>query len=159
MEIFLATLIPSLNACSSRMTSGEKRFGQLLENKLEDDYLCWYDIAIGEKTLHPDFIVFHPGRGLLVLEVKDWNLATFLSVDKQRAQIITDHGVKHVLNPIEQARQHMYAVTSKLERDQQLVMQEGSWAGKLIFPYGHGLVLTSVNRKQFDDGLFVLIEY
>ncbi|SOZ14434.1 hypothetical protein CBM2609_A170098 [Cupriavidus taiwanensis] len=38
------------------------------------DYLCWYDVAIGEKTKHPDFIVFHPNRGLLVLEVKDWRL-------------------------------------------------------------------------------------
>ena len=107
----MATLIPALNSCLSRMTSGEKRFASRLEDKLEDDYLCWYDVSIGERTRHPDFVVFHPSRGLLVLEVKDWKLDTIHSMDKQNAAILTDHGIKHVLSPMEQARQYMFAVT------------------------------------------------
>ena len=53
------------------MTGGEKRFAARLEQKLEDDYLLWYDVAVGSKQLHPDFIILHPLRGLLILEVKD----------------------------------------------------------------------------------------
>lgn len=147
----MATLIPALGACRSRMTSGENRFAQRLEAKLDDDYLCWYDVAVGEKTLHPDFVVFHPNRGLLVLEVKDWKLATLQRIDKQHAVILTDHGAKHVLNPLEQARQYMYAITSKLERDPQLVWPSGSLKGKPFFPYGHGVVLSTITRKQFDS--------
>jgi hypothetical protein len=56
------------------MTSGEKRFAVRLEQKLDDDYLIWYDVPIGKKQLHPDFIILHPLRGLLVLEVKDWKI-------------------------------------------------------------------------------------
>jgi hypothetical protein len=146
----MAILIPAIGSCVSRMTSGEKRFAYRLEDKLEDDYLCWYDVSIGERTQHPDFVVFHPSRGLLVLEVKDWKLDTIHSIDKQHAAILTDQGIKHVLNPQEQARQYMFAVTNKLERDPQLIFPDGSLKGKLIFRYGHGVVFPNISRAQFD---------
>lgn len=146
----MATLIPSIGACASRMTHGEKRLASRLEDKLEDDYLCWYDVSIGERTQHPDFVVFHPNRGLLVLEVKDWRLETIHSIDKQSVAIIVADGVKQVLNPLEQARQYMYAVTNKLERDPTLLWPTGSLKGRPFFPYGHGVVLTNITRKQFD---------
>jgi Nuclease-related domain. len=73
----MAEIIPGLTRqVLSRMTSGEKRFAQRIKELLEDDYLCWYDIPIGRKQRYPDFILLHPGRGLLFLEVKDWKLAT-----------------------------------------------------------------------------------
>ena len=132
------------------MTLGEKRFAYRLEEKLEDDYLCWYDVSIGDRNQHPDFIVFHPHRGLLVLEVKDWKLSTIQEIDKQQASIVTDRGVVKVQNPLEQARQYMFGVTNKLERDPQLTWPSGSLKGKPFFPYGHGVVLTNISRKQFD---------
>lgn len=55
------------------MTGGERRLAERLEQKLDDDYLLWYDVPIGPKHLHPDFVVMHPRRGLLILEVKDWS--------------------------------------------------------------------------------------
>jgi hypothetical protein len=58
------------------MTSGERQVAQRLEDKLEQDYLLWYDVPVGQKRLHPDFILLHPQRGLIVLEVKDWKLTT-----------------------------------------------------------------------------------
>jgi len=146
----MATLIPAIGSCVSRMTSGEKRFAYRLEDKLEDDYLCWYDVSIGERTQHPDFVVFHPSRGLLVLEVKDWKLDTIHSMDKQQAPILVHGDLKKVANPLEQARQYLYLITNRLERDPQLVFPSGSLKGKPFFPYGHGVVLTHISRKQFD---------
>lgn len=58
----MATLIPALGSCLSRMTSGEKRLAERLEQKLEDDYLLWYDVPIGPKQTHPDFVVLSPRR-------------------------------------------------------------------------------------------------
>ena len=40
----MATLIPSISTCVSRMTSGERRVAQRLEDKLDDGYLPWYDV-------------------------------------------------------------------------------------------------------------------
>lgn len=108
----MATLIPSLSACVSRMTGGERRLAQRLEAKLESDYLLWYDVAIGQAVKHPDFIVLHPQRGLLILEVKDWKRDTIRSADKHSVEILTSSGIKHVSNPLEQARQ--YAKRSRM---------------------------------------------
>ena len=63
----MATLIPSLNSCKQRMTRGERRFAERLEAKLEPDYLLWYDVPVGRRARHPDFIVLHPRRGALML--------------------------------------------------------------------------------------------
>ena len=79
----MATLIPALGACLRRMTPGEKRLAERLEDKLDDDYLLWYDVPVGPQQLHPDFIVLHPSRGLLILEVKDFRLGTIVQADKE----------------------------------------------------------------------------
>ncbi|MEK7320194.1 MAG: 3'-5' exonuclease [Pseudomonadota bacterium] len=148
----MATLIPAMGSVSSRMTSGERRFAQRLEAKLEDDYLCWYDVPIGEKSRHPDFVVFHPSRGLLVLEVKDWNLDTIRQIDKQDVLLMTNRGLVADTNPLVQARQYMFHVTDLLQRDPQLVWPTGSLKGKVFFPYGHGVVLTNISRAAFEKG-------
>ena len=88
------------------MNSGEKRFARRLVDKLEDDYLCWDDVPVGPRGLHPDFVVLNPRRGLLIVEVKDWKLDTIKSADKASVTILTNTGHKVVLNPLEQARQY-----------------------------------------------------
>lgn len=55
----MATLIPSLSTCVSRMTAGERRLAERLEHKLDADYLLWYDVPVGPKQAHPDFVVLH----------------------------------------------------------------------------------------------------
>ena len=62
----MATLIPALGSCVSRMTSGERRVAERLEQKLDGDYLLWYDVAVGPRHQHPDFVVMHPRRGILI---------------------------------------------------------------------------------------------
>lgn len=44
----MATLIPAIGTCKSRMTGGENRLAERLEDKLEDDYLCRYDVSFGD---------------------------------------------------------------------------------------------------------------
>lgn len=66
----MVTLISALGACTSRMTSGDRRLAERLEHKLNDD-LLWYDVSVGLRQLHPGFIVLHPSRGRPIVEVKD----------------------------------------------------------------------------------------
>ena len=147
----MARLIPSLNSCLSRMQSGEKRFAHRLESHLEDDYLCWYESAVGQRQKYTDFIVLHPLRGLLLLEVKDWKLDTIQKIDRADATILTQQGAMVVANPLEQARQCTYLLTNRLEKDPQLIQQSGRYQGRLVFPYGYGVVLSNITRKQFES--------
>ena len=149
----MPSLIPSLNSCVARMTSGEKRFAVRLEQKLDDDYLIWYDVPIGKKQLHPDFIVLHPLRGLLVLEVKDWKIDTIVNVTRANWTIADRNTNEHkqVKNPLEQARNYLLHAVKLLERDVDLVHAIASnHAGKCIVPYGYGVVFTNITRTVFD---------
>lgn len=149
----MATLIPALGTCVSRMTSGERRLAERLQDKLDQDYLLWYDVPVGARQLHPDFLVLHPRRGLLVLEVKDWKLDTLRQADKQSWTILAAQGqLKTVISPMEQARQYAHQVVQALERDPPLVWPEGRQRGKLAFPWSYGVVFPNLTRKQFLDG-------
>lgn len=146
----MATLIPTFGSCrwDSR---GEGRFAERLLSHLEDDYLCWHNVPIGSAKLHPDFVILHPRRGVLVLEVKDWKVESIQSVSKTNASILTSSGVKTVANPLEQARQYAHLLNLIFERDPQLVREPSArHAGKLVFPWAYGVVLTNITRKQFD---------
>ncbi len=146
----MATLIPALGACVSRMTAGERRTAERLEQKLDPDYLLWYDVPVGPKQSHPDFVILHPRRGLLILETKDWRLETIKSATRQAWEIIPDGRPKVVINPLAQARHCAIQVVNALERDAQLVQPAGPHQGKLAFPWGHGVVFTRITRRQFE---------
>lgn len=135
------------------MTAGEKRLARRFEDFLEDDYLCWYDIPIGRRARYPDFMVLHPARGLLFLEVKDWKLENIKKVTKSRVELLTDNGKVTVANPIEQVRQYAYQVINLLEKDPRMVRGDGNYAGKLKFPYGYGVVFTNITRSQLNKAI------
>lgn len=59
----MAVLIPALSTCAARMTSGERRLAERLQQKLDEDYLLWYDVPIGPRQCHPDFVVLNLRRG------------------------------------------------------------------------------------------------
>jgi hypothetical protein len=141
------------------MTGGEKRFSERLEGKLEDDYLLWYDVPIGLKQRRPDFVVFHPRRGMLVLEVKDWKPDTIRHADSTQFTLITDRGLVKENNPLLQARAYALEIGVVLERDPALRHPPGSrHAGKLVMPWAYGVVLANISRRQFiDAGLTAVI--
>lgn len=146
----MTTLIPSITSCKFD-TPGERKFARLLEAKLEDDYLCWYNVPIGPSRRHPDFVILHPQRGLLVLEVKDWRLSTIQSINSHEATIIVNGSPIKQKNPLEQARGYAMAVADILKSDPQLVWADGRYQGKLLCPWTFGVVLTNITRSDFEQ--------
>jgi hypothetical protein len=121
----MATLIPALGSLPRSTTPGERRFAQRLAEKLEDDYLCWYNVPLGPRQRHPDFILLHPRRGLLVVEVKDWKRDQIQRIDRSSVSLLTDQGLKEKPNPVEQARAYATTVVDLLQIDPQLLVREG----------------------------------
>ncbi len=146
----MATLIPAIGACKFA-TSGERRVAERLQDKLEDDYLIWYDVPVGPANAHPDFVVLHPRHGVLILEVKDWKLSTIHSADKNSFQLYVNTGLKTAPNPLEQARQYAHAVADCLKKDPQLVIANGGHAGKLVLAWSYGVVLPNISRREFEQ--------
>lgn len=150
----MAEIIPGLTReVLKRMTSGEKRFAQRVKDLLEDDYLCWYDIPLGKQQRYPDFILLHPGRGLLFLEVKDWKPESIKKISKERVELLTDQGRKMESNPFVQVRQCAYKGIHLLQRDPQLQQSSANHKGKLVTPYGWGVVFSNINRAQIERAI------
>lgn len=148
----MATLIPNRGTCAGRMTPGERRFSLRLEDKLEEDYLCWYDVPIGPRYRHPDFVVLHPHRGILVLEVKDWKQESLAEIDRDRVVLNTERGRVVEPNPLRQARDYAMEIQRLLQSDPALLHPAGHRReGKLVMPWGFGVVLTGITRHQFEQ--------
>ncbi|RYD74017.1 MAG: hypothetical protein EOP84_20610 [Verrucomicrobiaceae bacterium] len=147
----MATLIHSAHEAAGSVTPGERRFGQRLKTHLEDDYIVWFNVPVGRMRRYPDFVVLHPGRGLLVLEVKDFKIADLRKLDKLRWEIFRGGKPKTEANPLEQARQCMIELVNQLQSDPQLCSGVGAYHGKLAFPYGWGVVLSEITRKQWNE--------
>lgn len=134
------------------MTSGERRFSHRLEDALDDDYVCWYDVPVGPRYRHPDFVILHPNRGVLVLEVKDWKPVTIVDMDRDRTTLDTDRGRVIEANPFRQAREYALEIVRVLQSDPALCHAGGhKREGKLVMPWGFGVVLAGITRAQFDE--------
>jgi hypothetical protein len=150
----MAEMIPPLNAQTiSRMTAGEHRFARRLLDFLEDDYTVWYDIPIGRRQRYPDFIILHPSRGILCLEVKDWKTSTLNTISRSHVKLLLDTGLNEVQHPLDQARDYTYEVINKLKRDPMLCNTEGQYQGKPIMTWGWGCVFTNITRKQMEKAI------
>lgn len=149
----MAIIIPNLRLGHGKVTAGERRFASRLEHLLEDDYWCFYDVPVGKRRRYPDFIILHPRRGLLFLEVKDWRLKSIQRIDHQNVDLLTASGVQTKVNPVEQARQGAYQTIDMLRCDPDLREKQGKYKGNLICPYGYGVVLTNITRRQIEAAL------
>ena len=146
----MATLIPSLG--SARFDArGELRLAEPLKDFLEDNACAWHNIPVGPFGKHPDFVTLHPQQGIVVLEVKDWRLDTIANANSKQVELLTPQGTVSVDNPFEQVRNYMFNVVDTLKRDPLLVNQSGSFKGKPVFSFGHGVAFTNITRKQFEQ--------
>ena len=130
------------------MTAGEKRVAEILRTQLDDACMVWYDIPVGKKRRYPDFVILHPRRGLLFLEVKDWKLNEFKNLNPKDITRITKTGLKTEAHPLEQVRQSGFAAINSLSQDKALQQVEGSQPGKIKFAYGFGVVFTNIARSN-----------
>ena len=144
----MAIFIPSFNQVKHKMTAGEKRVAEILRTQLDDACMVWYDIPVGKKRRYPDFVILHPRRGLLFLEVKDWKTTTFKNISNTSAQILTPKGMSTEANPLVQARAYSMEVINMLQADKALQQVDGLHKGRLKIPYGHGVVLSHIPRKN-----------
>lgn len=146
----MALLIPKLGATRFD-TRGESRLAERLVEKLEDNAIAWHNVPVGARGRYPDFLLLHPERGLLVLEVKDWRIDNIARATRTHVEYLTERGVVALENPLEQARHYIFEVKQMLEREPLLVAPPSSaYAGRLAVPFGWGAVFSYITRKQFD---------
>ncbi|WHZ06037.1 3'-5' exonuclease [Neobacillus sp. YX16] len=142
----------------SSATTGERLFFRTLKTILPDDYIVYFEPDIQGRR--PDFVIIGPDLGIVVLEVKDYTKNTLFQINHDEWHIVTTSGEQAVIkSPMKQARDNMFHVVDTLKKDKSLIQLEGKYKFQLKFPYGHGVVFTRMNSKDFiKDGLYSVIE-
>ena len=141
------TLIPTLGAARFD-ARGELRLAERLKDCLEDNAWVWHNIPVGPFGRHPDFVALHPQQGIVVLEVKDWRLDTIVNANSKQVELITDRGNVSTDNPFAQVRSYMFNVVNALQRDPLLVNEGGSFKGKPVFSFGHGVAFANITKLE-----------
>ncbi|MBB4836976.1 hypothetical protein HNP52_000027 [Sphingomonas kyeonggiensis] len=127
-------------------SAGERRLYDALRSGLSDEYLVLHSVAwiakprgAGPRDGEVDFLICHPRRGLLIVEVKGGRIALDYA---GRNWTSTDRNdVEHVIgNPFEQAKKGKFAILEKL-KESPLWQKLG--IGR--FTLGHGVVFPDVD--------------
>jgi hypothetical protein len=143
-----------------RANAGEKRVLDALARHLEDDYAVWHNIPIMGSGREPDFVILHPQRGLLILEVKDWKRQTIADANTMLVTLRTAHGTTNTDHPVSQARGYMLDLVHQLQHHPDLLHKDGQHRGKLLMPWGWGAVLSHIKSTEVagDASFFQVFE-
>lgn len=118
MAVFPQTYSRIHDACEN---PGERLVMEQLRRCLPDECVVWHDIPVGRLQRQPDFVIFHPERGLLVLEVKHWKPGSIRKANLSRITL-QDGNSPH---PMKQAHECVLQAMSPIQRDAQLKQTSG----------------------------------
>ena len=93
-------IFPARSACVFD-THGERRFAERLDKSL-DDYLCWFHRTV--QSLAARLYGAASKRGLLILEVKDWQIDSIDSLDLKQVKLKVNGELVVDKNSLTQAR-------------------------------------------------------
>jgi hypothetical protein len=130
-------------------TEGERQTYRFLEAvaKPDDRFICWYLPDVEGKE--PDFLLFSRNSGLVVLEVKDWNLEQIREATPH--QFIIDIGGKAEprQNPLKQAMVYVSAMLDKVKIDGRLVSKNPIHHGNPKIPINCGVIFPNINKYEY----------
>jgi hypothetical protein len=145
----MAVFPQGLTQVDQRCNVGERRTLHQLKRCLGDDYLVWHNVPIGPRARQPDFVVLSPRQGVLLLEVKDWKPSTLVGANRDSVELSTPRGRVTEANPLRQARDYAFELVDLMQRDPALTHADGPFRGKLLFPYGWGVVFSHQTRADW----------
>lgn len=140
----MARMIPP--ECPSETPSrGEKKVFEVLKRKLDREYIVIHSLSwLNRDTQRHlragecDFLVFHPQKGMLALEVKAGDIR-FDPTEKRWYQ--NDHPLEK--DPYQQAQKAVIELNKRLA-------DKFKWWEKLGYPFGHGVVFSDADRTIGD---------
>lgn len=132
----MANMIPRLLDVEG-VQPGEKKIYKILDQTLSDDYYVRYEPKIGNKF--PDFVIFGPELGILILEIKDWSKSFIKSVDNKK--VITSDGVERP-NPLTQVNGYRNIISDESKK---MFNQRYKYSINTI------IVFVNMTRDDFDS--------
>ncbi|MFZ6052552.1 UvrD-helicase domain-containing protein [Halocola ammonii] len=127
-------------------TEGEWKLLNFLLEKLDDTYEIYYQPFLNGDN--PDLAVMRKGSGVLLIEVKDWNLDHYYIDDRTKWHLMKDDTlIKSPLNQVETYKTNLFQLHSE-ELFLRSVKSKNNWATVNCAVYFH-----NANQAQLNDFL------
>ncbi len=105
MAIFIPSLSEILASERNTITQGEWQLLQILQG-LSNEYTVYFQPHINSLA-YPDVVVIHPRKGILIIEVKDWNLPSYqFHAHKTHGYWTVSDEDAHLTSPFEQVERY-----------------------------------------------------
>ncbi len=132
-------------------TEGEQQFYRFIKTvaRPHDQFICWYTPDINGNE--PDFILYSKKTGLVVFEVKDWNLEQILEADPHYFTLTVNDKPSKRKNPYKQAQAYIYDMFDLIKADGRLVSKNGRHHGNPIIPIECGVVFPNINKFEYTN--------
>ena len=99
----MASLIPRMQLCAFN-SAGERLVAERLEQTLGEQALVWHQAPVGPKQMQVSFVIVCPKRGMLMLEVRDWQVDQIERATPQAFVLLEKEVSTLLINPQAQAR-------------------------------------------------------
>lgn len=133
-------------------TAGEQKVYEFLRKAARPDelFLVWYSPDIEDRE--PDFILYSPDSGLIVLEVKDWIPGQVLEANPKYARLRIGQREENRKQPLAQAKEYVHGLLG-------LLGKKSGGAGNIPCPVTWGAVFPHMLREEFrNSGLAAVME-
>lgn len=143
----MATMIP--DNVKVFTTEGERQTYLFLEKVAKPDnrFICWYLPDL--QGMEPDFILLSSQSGIVILEVKDWNLRQIREATPHHFIIDTGTKFEPRQNPLKQARDYVAAMLNKVKADGRLISKDPNHYGNPKIPINFGVVFPNINKYEY----------
>ncbi|OME27742.1 nuclease-related domain-containing protein [Paenibacillus odorifer] len=113
-------------------TQGEQKVLGALRKGLSNAWHVFHEPLIHETR--PDFVLYSPYYGIIILEVKDYKASTIQKLSPDIWTIVSEDTVKQLTSPLKQARDYAYELIQVMESSDALINTQGAFQGKLRLP-------------------------
>ena len=119
-------------ASSAYKTRGEEKVLSFFKYHLPDSWHVFYEPLLDD--LQPDFVLFSPYYGALIVEVKDYTVRTINKLAPDYWEIVVNNIANSVLSPYVQSRQYKHKLCQLLKKRSEFCSRSGIYQGKVLFP-------------------------
>ena len=153
----MATMIPE--NVERFKTDGERQFYKFLETVAKPDsrYFAWYTPDI--KDREPDFILFSEKTGLIIFEVKDWDLGQIIEATPHQFRLRKGAKTESHQNPQKQVRDYFWSLKDTIQKDANLISKDPKHHGNPKIPMDCGVVFPNITKYDYlNKGLSEVID-
>ena len=161
----MAQVIPDTFSSSKAIDAGSKDVLKALRDGIADtSVVVWGQpkislrasvSSLGKLTnqrIHPDIVLYSPDHGMLVIEVKRWQIDQIVKADPSKWQIKKGREIEIHDSPWIQAKAYNDNIRQSMMKIKSLVNPDGSkHQGRPLLPVGHAVCFPNISSEDLES--------